>query len=66
MKREPASNEVKNPGHYDRWTCPACYEDLPVKTPGTYVCASCSYTIECSLDREPVCVSRLIYKDEVG
>jgi predicted amidophosphoribosyltransferase len=64
--REPMDTETRNPGHYDRWTCPGCYADLPNKREGTVVCSVCNFTVECSTDTQPVCVATLVTEDDVG
>jgi ribosomal protein L37AE/L43A len=63
--KEPCSTETSNVGHYERWTCPACYEDLPNKSSGIFVCEKCEYKVECSRYSQPVCVARLITEDDV-
>jgi hypothetical protein len=57
--REPFSQECSNPGYDDRWTCPACYQDLPTKQEGTFTC-DCGHKVSCTLDMHPVCIASLV------
>ena len=59
VTEKPFSHICSNPGHYDRWTCPGCYADMPNKKPGTYDCRECKRVVVCSRSIHPVCVATL-------
>lgn len=60
----PLSTSCSNAGFYDRWTCPGCYDDLPNTGEGTFICERCGNTVECTLERQPICQSRIADIDE--
>lgn len=61
---EALSQTTSNPGHYDRWTCPGCYEDMPNKTTGVFPCPRCERKVTCSLEDQPVCIASLLTEDD--
>lgn len=60
----PLSDKTRNNGFYNRWTCPACYDDLPDKEPGLVTCPSCKARVELTLDYEPVSIATLLTEDD--
>ena len=56
---EPMTEECRNPGRGDNWTCPGCYHDLGDVSWGTHTCPECERRIVCSIEVEPVCVATL-------
>lgn len=56
---KPLSDRCSNPGRYDYWTCPGCYGDLGDIGTGLHTCPHCERQIECEIDHEPVCITRL-------
>ncbi len=62
--REPLDKKLDNPGHYDFYTCPACYNDLGAVGEGTHKCTDCSATVKCYRGSQPVCHSELVQPDD--
>lgn len=62
--KERFDDTCANAGFSDRWSCPGCYADMRNKLPGTFACAACGRQVECTLEREPVCISRLVESDD--
>lgn len=56
---KPFAECCANAGRDDYWTCPGCYHDLGDVGCGFHTCPECLREIECSLDYQPVCVTRL-------
>lgn len=56
---------ASNPGHDDRWTCPACYADVEKKSIGTTTCA-CGAKLQLLLQSQPVCTAIVIGSGEDG
>jgi hypothetical protein len=61
---EPFDDHISNPHRDDFWTCPACYEDLGDVGTGETTCPKCERTIECTVEYEPACHSRLKEGDQ--
>lgn len=59
------STKASNPGHDDRWTCPACYQDMPVKFPTSCTC-KCGARVQLIREMQPVCTAILIGSEEEG
>ena len=59
--RVPLSLETTNTGFRDRWTCPACYEDMDADSRGgSYTCLNCGHDVELTRDTVPVCIARIV------
>ena len=56
---EPKSDHISNSNRDDYWSCPGCYHDLGNVGEGTHTCPECERTIECTVEYEPACHSRL-------
>ena len=56
MNRESLSN----PGHWEHWTCPCCFQDMDDMTPGIHPCPKCGARINCERVTQCVCVSTQI------
>ncbi len=61
---EPLSDRTSNPGHYDRWTCCACYNELYDIGEGEHTCPHCGASIQCTLDYDPVCRTELVNSEQ--
>lgn len=61
---EPHAEVASNPGRDDYWTCPGCYTDLGGIGRGEHVCPACDRAIVCSVEYEPVCVTKLATLEE--
>ncbi len=59
-KRAALADRCSNPGFYNRWTCPGCYNDLPDKKEGTVTCEECGNKVKLTLDHDPVCRSEIV------
>lgn len=49
-------NSLSNPGHDNRFTCPACYHDFEGRKTK---CPGCDVDIVCAVEQQPVCVCTL-------
>jgi hypothetical protein len=59
MNHKPFADHCSNPGRNDYWTCPACYHDLGNVGCGRHTCPECQTEIDCTLEYEPACHSRV-------
>lgn len=51
------TDELRNPGFDDRYTCPRCLSDF---YEATETCPSCSAHVRCTVDQQPVAVCELL------
>lgn len=52
---------LTNPGHDDRWTCPACYADhTGYQLENTTAACACGARIRLTVDYQPVAVSEIV------
>lgn len=56
----PFQIKCSNDGHYDQWTCPGCYADLPDKREGETSCPKCNRKLKLTCEEKPTCVSYLL------
>lgn len=63
MSDEPLSEHLSNPHRDDYWTCPGCYHDLGDVGSGCHTCPNCSREIECTVEMEPACHSRIVQSE---
>lgn len=56
----PLSMKTSNPGFDSRWTCPACYLDLPNRAAGEVTCPGCSHRLHLWTDLQPVSVAEVL------
>lgn len=60
------STKTANDHRDDRWTCPACFEDMPNGSPGVVVC-SCGATVRCTVETFESSVAVIVgSKDDSG
>ena len=60
----PYAQTTRNPGHYDRWTCPGCYNEIRLDQPATVTCEQCGRKVECIIEDQPVCEANLVEDGE--
>jgi hypothetical protein len=54
------ADHISNANRDDYWTCPACYRDLGDVGAGQQTCPKCARKIDCTIEFEPSCHSRLV------
>jgi hypothetical protein len=54
------AHHISNPNRDNYWTCPACYHDLADVGIGKHECPQCKAEIDCTIEHEPSCHSRLV------
>ena len=57
---QPHNTHISNPGRDDYWSCPGCYHDLGDVGSGRTTCPECNREMDCTVEFEPACHSRLI------
>lgn len=59
MREDPLATECRILGGTDHWVCPGCGFRLGNIGPGKHLCPSCGRQIDCAIESDPTCVTRL-------